>query len=144
MKVKLPPKDMALWFESNVIELKMLDREIEKMYAARKKLINNLTLVADAFKRLRDEVPDISLPNLELPPELAANPRYAVTVGDSVEALLKQHGPMSRKDILRLVQESGVKISENNPFVVLSNAIKRDPKNRFVTLKNRKVDLRKE
>lgn len=140
--IKVPPSDIARYHRAKLDQLQALEKKIEELYAQRKKLVYELSLAAEAFKRLRDSDPKLDLPQLEYPAEISANPRYSATIGDAIEAVLKQRGPLPRKDILKYLQESGVKISEKNAFIVVSNEIKRDPKNRFNVLMNRKVALR--
>jgi hypothetical protein len=140
--IKVPPSEIARYHRQKLEQLQALEKKIEELYAQRKKLVNELSIAAEAFKRLRDSDPRLDLPQLEFPPEIIANPRYSATIGDAIEAVLKRHGPLRRKEILKNLQESGVRISQKNAFIVVSNAVKRDPKNRFNVLMNRKVALR--
>src|SRR6267143_4609582 len=120
------PLDIATkWFQENVDKIIAIDKKITALQDQRKMIAHDVVLTAEYFKRLRDQDPKRKLPRLEMPPELVFNPRYARTLGDAIEALLKVEGVMTRKAILASLIASGVRIGGKNAFIIVSNAIKR-------------------
>ena len=115
-------------------ELYATKAEISKLELRHRDLISQLEGLLKTFDVLKHRPK-----GLMIPPELRFKPDS--TLGDSIEQVLAEFGPLTRKALLETLQSAG-RLQSKNPRVVLANALKRDTKNRF-EVNDGKVSLTK-
>ncbi|MGD1046889.1 MAG: hypothetical protein ABR936_16410 [Bacteroidota bacterium] len=125
--------------KGHVDEIKLLNKDIEDLQEKKKLLLKSLKSYLESRSNLRKLNPDIKVEDLKLPSELFLGTN--TKIGDAIESILTEHGSMARKDLLALLQKSGVRISPKNPRVVLFNALVKDTNKRFRMLKDGRVVL---
>lgn len=135
--------ELARGWYTNVAKLKELVTQIALLKQAQDMILDQIDKSTRLLHDIRDEYPKIKAPILVLPLELrfVANPN--LTIGDAIEMLLIEHGPMMQREIIDALKKSGMRMSSKNPHVVVANAVKRDAKNRFKRLNDGRVALEK-
>jgi hypothetical protein len=113
--------------EREKIELEILELEKRKS-----ELLIQQRGLLHAFDALGERPPEIVIP-----PELFLESR--TSIGDVMESLIREHGPMTKADLITELQKVG-KVKTKNARTLLANAIKRDGKDRF-RVENGKVVL---
>ena len=142
--IDVTPEFLAKWFQQLSSEYIGINTQIQSLSDRKRVILENFGIIVELIRRWKEENPKRKLPKLVLPPgvEYRLNPK--ATIGDAMEMILKKRGALPRKQLIDLLLKTGIEMSRKNPQVVVSNAIKRDAKQRFIVLDDRKVTLRKE
>ena len=116
-------------------ELQRIDAQIAVLAVKKRKLIKELRSISQVHEVLGGKPLSLS-PEQEL--RLKDNP----TLGDVIEAVLRDRGPLDRNAIQSELEALG-RLTSINARIILANAIKRDRQNRF-KVENGKVSLKSE
>lgn len=122
-------------------DLAELNKEFDRLKLHKGFLLVQLQTVLESIKRLKETEPHLKFPELEIPPELLFSPD--MTIGDAMEIMLKERGPLTQREIINLLGPTDIRISKSNPHVVIANTIRKDKRNRFRRLKDGRVALAK-
>jgi len=79
---------------------------------------------------------------LKLTPEQKAILKEKPGIGDTIEAMLKERGPMKKSEVRSELEQKGL-LTTKNARVILANTLKRDKRKRF-RVEDGEVSLRKE
>ena len=119
-------------WETISLDLWKINNELKTLSNRKTDLLSQLDGLLKTFDVLGHR-PD----NLIVPTELLHKPE--AFIGDVIETILKESGPMSRTDLIERLKQTG-RLNTKNGRIILSNAIKRDKRKRFVE-KDGKVKL---
>jgi hypothetical protein len=136
-------QELARRWNNNLQKITVLNTTIVSLTDERNSLIDEMQSTSKLFSTIRKERPDVKLPELIVPVNFnfAANPN--LSIGDAMEMLLRERGPLTQRQMIDAIHEGGLHINSKHPHIVMANAIKRDAKKRFVRLKDGKVGLSK-
>jgi hypothetical protein len=130
----LSAKTLMGHFEHTVSELNKLSEQIEALEKRKAALLRVKNDLADLIIAKTGNAP-------RLPQALLFDFAPNTKIGDAVEVILQEKGPLHTKDIFEILKNSKVSISSKHPRIVLINAIKRDTQERFKVLKDLRIDL---
>ena len=130
--IKDTVKVLSKNWETISFELYSVNGNLTKLSRRKAELLSQLEGLLKTFDVLGHR-PD----NLIVPTELLHKPE--AFIGDVIETILKESGPMSRTDLIERLKQTG-RLNTKNGRIILSNAIKRDKRKRFVE-KDGKVKL---
>lgn len=105
---------LELWKTNN--SLKMLSNRKEQLLSQLDGLLKTFDLLGQRPG------------NLIIPTELIHKPN--ASIGEVMEKLLKESGPMTRTALIERLRQTG-RLNTKNARVILANAIKRDTRKRF-------------
>ena len=116
-------------------ELQRIDAQIANLAAKRRKLTKELRAISHIHDLLGGKP-------LNLPPEQELRLKDNPTLGDVIEAILRERGSLDKNTIQSELEMLG-RLTSVNSRIILANAIKRDRLNRF-KVENGKVSLKSE
>ena len=127
-------------WKKGVKELAGLNKDLDRFRSQKQLLLFHLESLLESIIHLKETEPQLKFPKLEIPPELLFSQN--TTIGNAMEIMLKQRGPLTQREIIDWLREAKIRISERNPHVTIANAIRKDKKKRFRKLKDRRVALK--
>jgi hypothetical protein len=141
MKTQEPKKNTELMkqlqrnWEMVALEISRVEKELNQLGAKRSILLNQLDAILKTFDVLGGR-PD----NLIVPPELQFKPN--TTIGDAMESILKERGPLSKKELISILAGANLIKNPKNARVLIANAISKDSRKRFEISADKKVMLK--
>lgn len=117
--------------------------EIRELQRQKGETLARLGALLGIYKYLKEKYPSMSLPTINIPPELRFNLGVNTKIGDAVEIVLSERGALTQREIIELLREANVRLSLKHPHIVLANTMKRDKAKRFKKLKDGRITLAK-
>ena len=135
-------RELEIRWNAEAARLVEITKQIEALKQIQAGHLTYIDQITRLFHNIQADFPTIKLPKLVLPLQIRfiANPN--LTIGGAMEMLLIEHGPMTQRDLIDALKKGGMRISSQNPHVIVANAVKRDARNRFKRLNDGRVALR--
>ncbi|MGA9363777.1 MAG: hypothetical protein WBW16_05345 [Bacteroidota bacterium] len=144
MKTKLPKplRKLMNTAKQHIDRIKEIDDQIAKLRNERNQHVEAIGEINNVLRTVTKHfVPSAKLIDAsEIAPGGFVALKSDMTIGDAMEQILKVKKAATQKSIIEALTQAGIRISKNNPYIVLGNAIKRDGKKRF-RVENGKVLL---
>jgi hypothetical protein len=117
-------------------ELLHIDEKTAALAKRRREIAQKLQILSDTHLMLGGKRPLLT-------PEQKVLSRESSSLGDIIEAMLKERGAMEKDELQSELERIG-RITSKNARVIFFNAVMRDSKKRFRITQEGKVDLRRE